>query len=314
MAKNPAAYTSGKNKTELIALILRLRKIHALAALVVLLGVLFVFALRADPTRQTLSAPQTRQLPIVMYHHVLPDLSRAGRYVLPVRQLEEDLRFLQTCGYTSVTVNDLVSFVRGKRDLPEKIVMLTFDDGYQSAEDYVLPLLEATDMKAVLSVVGQFAQTYTDSGDRNVRYACLSWDALRRLKDSGRFELQSHSYNLHSNEKNGRRGLAQKSGESEESYRAMLTADLMKNQEAIQTNTGATPTALVYPYGAFSPATTQTAKDCGFLSTMTCEEQVNTVTLGEPDCLYGLGRFNRPAGKDSAAFFQKLGISADKST
>ena len=297
-----------KNGTELIALILRLRKIHAFALLLVLLCVLFAFALRADPTRQTLWAPQTRQLPIVMYHHVLPDLSRAGRYVLPVRQLEEDLLYLQSCGYTSVNVGDLAAFVNGKRDLPEKIVMLTFDDGYQSAEDYVLPLLEQTDMKAVLAVVGQFAQTYTDSGDTNVRYACLSWDALRRLHESGRFELQSHTYNLHSNRTNGRRGLAQKSGESEEAYRAMLTADLMKNQEAIQSHTGATPTALVYPYGAFSPATTRTAKDCGFLATLTCEEQINTVTPGDPDCLYGLGRFNRPAGKESAAFFKKLGI------
>ena len=299
---------------ELIGLILRLRKMHAVSALAVLLFVLFLFALRADPTRQVLSAPETRRLPIVMYHHVLPDLSRAGRYVLPVRQLEEDLQYLQACGYQSVTVDDLVAFVQGTRDLPEKIVMLTFDDGYQSAEDYVLPLLEQTDMKAVLAVVGQFAQTYTDSGDTNVRYASLSWDALRRLRESGRFELQSHSYALHSNEKNGRRGLAQLQGESEESYRAMLTADLQRNQDAIQTNTGATPTALVYPYGAFSPATTQIAKDCGFLATLTCEEQVNTVTLGEPDCLYSLGRFNRPAGKGSAAFFQTLGISADQST
>ena len=308
MIKEEAAYISGKNKTELIDLIFRLRKIHIAAALAVLVCVLFVFALRADPTRQVLSAPETRRLPVVMYHHVLPDRSRAGRYVLPVQQLEADLQYLRSCGYQSVTVDDLVAFVRGRRELPEKIVMLTFDDGYQSAEDYVLPLLEETDMQAVLSVVGQFAQTYTDSGDKNVRYACLSWDALRRLRESGRFELQSHTYNLHSNRKNGRRGLAQLQGESEEAYRAMLTADLEKNQAAIQSNTGVTPTALVYPYGAFSPATTQTAKDCGFLSTMTCAEQVNTITPGDPNCLYGLGRFNRAAGQTSAAFFQKLGI------
>lgn len=298
----------------MIDLIFRLRKIHIAALLAGLVCVLFVCALRADPTRQVVSAPEARRLPIVMYHHVLPDRSRAGRYVLPVQQLEQDLQYLRSCGYQSVTVDDLVAFVRGKRELPEKIVMLTFDDGYQSAENYVLPLLEKTDMKAVLSVVGQFAQTYTDSGDTNVRYACLSWDALRRLSDSGRFELQSHTYDLHSNKAGARRGLAQQKGESEESYRAMLTADLMKNQEAIQTNTGVTTTALVYPYGAFSPATTQIAKDCGFLSTMTCEEQVNTVTLGESDCLYGLGRFNRPAGKTSAAFFQKLGIVPDEKT
>ena len=288
-------------------MILRLRKIHLFSLLLVLLGVLFLLALRADPTRQVLSAPQTRQLPVVMYHHVLQDESRAGRYVLPVRQLEADLQFLRDCGYTSVTVADLLAFVRGERELPEKIVMLTFDDGYQSMETYVLPLLEQTGMKAVLSVVGQFAQTYTDSGDTNVNYASLSWAALRRLAQSGCFELQNHTYALHDN-RHGRRGLAQKKGEDESAYRALLTEDLQKNQEAICANTGVTPTALVYPYGAFSAPTQEIAKALGFSATMTCAEQVNTLTAGDPACLFGLGRFNRPAGAQSAAFFKRLGI------
>ena len=289
-------------------MIIRLKKIHVLSLLALLSGVLFVLAVRADRAKPVVSTVQTRALPVVMYHHVLRDTHRAGKYVLPEQTLREDLAYLQACGYTSVTVGDVLAFVKGEKELPEKIVMLTFDDGYQSMETYVLPLLQAYGMKAVLSVVGQFAQTYTDSGDTNVNYACLSWDALRRLADSGRFELQNHTYDLHKNGTKGRKGLAQQPGETPDAYRAMLTEDLMKNQNAIRQFTGQTPTALTYPFGAFSDSTPQIAKDCGFQAILTCAQTVNTVTQGDTESLFALGRFNRAAGKTSAAFFKKLGI------
>lgn len=289
-------------------MIIRLRKIHVFALLALLSGVLLLLAVRADPAKQALSPVQSRTLPVVMYHHVLRDPRRAGKYVLPEETLREDLAYLKQCGYTSVTVGDVLAFVKGEKDLPEKIVMLTFDDGYQSMETYVLPLLREYGMKAVLSVVGQFAQTYTDSGDTNVGYACLSWDALRRLSDSGCFELQNHTYDLHKSGA-GRKGLAQKRGETLDAYRAMLTADLMKNQNAIRQYTGQTPAALTYPFGACSDSTPQIAKDCGFQAILTCAQTVNTVTQGETESLFSLGRFNRAAGVDSAAFFKKLGIA-----
>ncbi len=295
-------------KAEMVCMVLRIKKRRVAFLALILCCAFLALALNAGQLKKTMAAPQTRRLPVVMYHHVLRDSANAGRYVLPQDQLARDLRFLQQAGYVSVTVADLLQFVRGERELPEKIVMLTFDDGYQSMEDYVLPLLLETNSRAVLSVVGSFAQTYTDSGDRNVRYACLSWDALRRLSDSGRFELQSHTWALHDN-RHGRRGLAQKKGEDAAAYRILLTKDLQQNQNAIREHTGRTPTALVYPFGAFSPATKQVAVDCGFLCTMTCEEKVNTITAGDEGCLLGLGRFNRPAGPDSAAFFKRLGIT-----
>ena len=289
-------------------MIIRFRKIYVLSLLFLLSGVLFLLALRADQTQQVLSAAQTRALPIVMYHHILRDPSRAGKYVLPEQTLREDLSYLQTQGYTSVTVEDVLQFVKGTRELPEKIVMLTFDDGYQSMETYVLPLLQTFGMKAVLSVVGEFAQTYSDNSDTNVNYACLSWDALRRLSGSGLFELQNHTYALHRN-RDGRKGLAQKKGESAQDYRAMLTQDLMKNQTEIAHYTGATPTALVYPFGAYSETTLPVAKACGFQAILTCAQQINTITQGDPESLFALGRFNRAPGESSAAFFAKLGIA-----
>ena len=154
-------------------MVFRFKKIHVLFLLALLSGVLLLLAIRADPTRQVLSAAQTRSLPIVMYHHVLRDKSRAGKYVLPQETLREDLACLQALGYTSVTVGDVLQFVRGTGDLPEKIVMLTFDDGYQSMETYVLPLLREFRMRAVLSV-----DTSSEISRRTPGSVCFRMDRI----------------------------------------------------------------------------------------------------------------------------------------
>ena len=46
-------------------------------------------------------------------------------------------------------------------------------------------------------------------------------------------------------------------------------------------------------------------KELGFAATLTCEYRINRLTH-DPDCLYGLGRYLRPAGVDSAAFFSAI--------
>ena len=49
-------------------------------------------------------------------------------------------------------------------------------------------------------------------------------------------------------------------------------------------------------------------KEMGFQCTLGCEEGVNTVTR-DPDCLYQMKRFNRPAGISTGAFMKKAGIT-----
>ena len=69
-------------------------------------------------------------LPIVMYHGLSEDPAAWGDYVISPAQFEADLRYLREQGYTTVTVADLLAYVDEGTALPERPVMLTFDDGY----------------------------------------------------------------------------------------------------------------------------------------------------------------------------------------
>ena len=90
----------------------------------------------------------------LMYHQVLKDESRSGKYIITPYELEEDLKYLSANGYVSVLPSELTQINDGERKLPEKAVMITFDDGYETGLYYVLPLLKKYGMKAVINVVG----------------------------------------------------------------------------------------------------------------------------------------------------------------
>ena len=98
----------------------------------------------------------TVPVPIVMYHSVLKSSKQLGKFVITPTELENDFKYLQANGYTAITMTQLINFVYDGNPLPQKPVIITFDDGYLNNYTYVTPLLEEYDMKAVISIVGKF--------------------------------------------------------------------------------------------------------------------------------------------------------------
>lgn len=77
-------------------MIIRIKKLHILAAVFGLLCVSFLLALKAEkPFRQVLAAEDERLLPIVMYHHVTEKAKRAGKYVIKADELRHDLEYIE---------------------------------------------------------------------------------------------------------------------------------------------------------------------------------------------------------------------------
>ncbi len=248
-----------------------------------------------------------RKLPVVMYHQLTKNPQKSGKYVLTVESFEKDLQFLKTKGYQSVTVKQLIDFSQGEGDIPEKAILITFDDGQETLYEYAMPLLEKYGFTAVGFVVGALADHYTEINDHNLNYSYLNWQQIKEMSDGDIVEIESHSFDLHKN-KNGRSGIKKKKGETFENYREFLCSDVSKMKTAMINNTGKNPTAFAFPFGSFSSESTEILKECGFKMTLTCEERVTIIKKAEPESLFGLGRYNRPEGISSENFFEKMGI------
>ena len=174
-----------------------------------------------------------KDVPIIMYHSILRSSHSGSEYIISEADFERDLKFLKKQGYTPIVMQDLIDFVDGKGTLPEKPIILTFDDGYFNNCSYAFPLLKKYDCKAVISIIGYYTDLYTETPDENPAYSHLTWKDIKEMIASGNVEFQNHSYNLHTIDK-GRNGTKKKKGESLADYKAILTSDLGKLQDAFK--------------------------------------------------------------------------------
>lgn len=238
---------------------------------------------------------------ILMYHSILKDPQRAGQHVLSPDTLEQDLRYLKEQGYTTVFMQQIIDYVYRDVPLPEKPVVLTFDDGYLNNLTYVLPLLEKYDMKATLSIVGAYTEQAERENDENPNYAYLKKQRIAEMAQSGRIEIGAHSYDMHGQQT--RKGSARKKGESAGQYQAAFRADTERCL-ALLAECGVQANVYAYPYGAISAESEPVLREMGFLASLSCREKPNYITK-DPDCLWQLGRYNRPSGVSTETFMEK---------
>lgn len=271
----------------------------ALALAVSVTGIVIQVAVPAN----AVPVPEGIELPIAMYHHILKEDARLNKYTVSPAEFRSDMQYLKDNGYTSVTMQDLISYANDGTPLPEKPVMITFDDGYESFHEYAYPILQEFDFKAVYSIVGRYADQYTAADDHHIRYSHCTWNQIAQMHESGLVEIQNHSYNLHEN-KNGRHGSMKKAGEGSGNYKTMLEADLGKLQQECEENISWKPTTFTYPFGQISKEALPIIKGMGFQGALTCQEKLNYIT-GEPEQLYHLNRFNRPHGTSLQSIIEK---------
>lgn len=188
------------------------------------------------------------RLPVLMYHHVVPNGERCNEMTVTVGRLERDLQWLAEHGYHTVLPRELAA----GQPLPEKPVLITFDDGYRSNYDLAYPLLQKYQAKAVIAIMVYMQDYWTGS--------FLSWDMCREMTASGLVEIGSHGYITHNldtrmgNFVAGQaNGVQRKKGESDLDFRLRVLEDLRCSHERITVELGAPPTYFAYPFGKTDP-------------------------------------------------------------
>ena len=275
----------------------------------VILLVALVFVLSGAIVRQARQVaaqidPNAVAVPIIMYHSILKDPAYAGNYVISPSLLENDLRWLKENGYTAVLPRELVDYVQNGVPLPEKPVVLSFDDGYYNNYLYAYPLIQQYDMKMVLAIIGIHTDKFSQVDENNAYYSHCTWEQIREMEDSGLVELANHTYNLHAyNEK--RHGCSKNTWEAEGTYRQMLCEDVLKVQNRAKEQIGQAPITFVYPFGSYCKETKAIIQDLNFICTFSCKSGINAITR-DPECLREMKRFLRPSGSSSEVYFGKI--------
>ncbi len=244
-------------------------------------------------------------LPILMYHDVKE--TKPGKDSVTPSELRSDLCWLRTNGYTPVTLAQAAAYVYEGAALPERPIVLSFDDGLLSVYTTAAPILSEFGAPFVLAAIGRSADEFSALPDGTPRYAHATWTQLRELQESGLAEVQNHSYDLH-RDSGGVLGCARKSGESGSAYALRLSSDLTKMQERVYAELGTTPLAFVYPYGKYNDLSEGVLRELGFRASLTCDFGMNLLTR-DPDCLMAMKRICRSHGADLPALLAQANES-----
>jgi peptidoglycan/xylan/chitin deacetylase (PgdA/CDA1 family) len=203
------------------------------------------------PTATPVVLPDEARVPILMYHYVSELPANADRYRRDLTISPEDfkaqLQYLADAGYHTITLTDLVFHLTQSYPLPQRPVVLTFDDGYSDAYEVVFPLL------LDYGFTGTFFVLATPAHFESPGY--MTWAQMKEMSDAG-MDIQAHG-----------RDHVDLRGRSYD----YLVYQILGIQEAIQHHTGHLPRFFCYPSGQRDADVIAVLKSAGYWGAVTTE-------------------------------------------
>ncbi|MBN1037403.1 polysaccharide deacetylase family protein [Clostridium botulinum] len=175
-------------------------------------------------------------VPVLYYHSVKN--SENNEVIIAPQKLRNQLRYIKDSGYTTLTLKELEDYLLNNTPIPEKSIVITFDDGYMDNYTNAFPILKDLDMKATI-----FCITFELDG----KYY-LSESAIKKMSDYG-IDIQSHTA--------GHPDLTKMT------YDEQLK-EFLESKEILEAITEKPVTSIAYPYGNYNDNSVKAAKDAGF--------------------------------------------------
>ncbi|MDE7348363.1 MAG: polysaccharide deacetylase family protein, partial [Clostridia bacterium] len=247
----------------------------------------------ASKSGESLSQTCLGDLTILMYHNTLAKGKKQSVYCINQDNLRKDFEYLKNNGYNVISCQSLIEHVDNGVALPDKAVILTFDDGYLNNITYALPLLEEFGYSGLFSVVGDYT-AFDKNGKGGGDFIYFGWDDIAQVADNANVEIGLHSYSMHNTRP--RLGVSQLKSESDEEYKQTFASDTQKLVDKLG-ELGVTSNIYAYPYGKYTKISESVLKDKGVVMTLTCNEGINHI-YGRRS-LYIIKRINIDATKSS---------------
>jgi len=199
------------------------------------------------PEAMVTSAARLR-VPILMYHEIAQPPDSASHLAVSPAAFAEQLAYLHGERFKTITVAELSAALMGCTEkLPERTVVLTFDDGYEDFHSQAMPLLERYGFTATVFVTTGWIQDAGPplAGRRPGRM--LSWSQIAEAAHEG-IEIGAHSH---------------RHPQLDQLPEKLLREELYTSKAQLEDKLGSAVPGLAYPFGYSNARVRQVARDAG---------------------------------------------------
>lgn len=200
---------------------------------------------------------KAQSVPVLLYHGVVdePDGSNVTKAAF-----QDQMFALKKAGYTSITIEELYNFLHGHAPLPDKSILITFDDGRKDSYYNGDPVLKAVGYNAVMFAISKFSARQGDS-------YYLSLNELKQMVTTGRWNIQSHGDQAHLFQLLDAKGstghflsnklwiIPERRWETDDEFKIRVHKDLLVSKEEFERKLGLPIISFAFPFGDFGQQT-----------------------------------------------------------
>lgn len=179
-------------------------------------------------------------VPIIFYHHIR-DEHNGDRYSVSIENFSKQMALLRKYGYQTISTQQLVEHLVTGKSLPERPIIITFDDGYEDVYINAFPIMEKYGFKGVVYIVS----------DRLYSNGFLKVDLLKDLLKHG-WEVGSHSVS-HADLVNNHNAVRQ---------------EVLQSKLDLEKALGIKVYSFAYPFGLNDPYVSKKVSEYGYKSGM----------------------------------------------
>jgi peptidoglycan/xylan/chitin deacetylase (PgdA/CDA1 family) len=235
---------------------------------------------------------QTAQTIIYCYHRLVDKVRYPGTEITPA-VFEAQMKELKDRGITVISLQDLLAWKRGEKNIPPRCAVITFDDGWKSQYEVAWPILKKFGYTFTMFIYTEGVAGASLGGGQ-----AITWEMLADMRDNG-IDIEAHSathqdlregHTIMVIEPGGKRTKKKLTGAE---YEQWIQNEVVGCKQLLEQRLGIKINCFAVPFGTYNEHVKEIARNAGYEAMFTVYGQ--PITFTSP--MNALGRYAIEANK-----------------
>jgi peptidoglycan/xylan/chitin deacetylase (PgdA/CDA1 family) len=246
----------------------------------------------ASPKIKKPVVDQTAQVIIFCYHRLVDKIRYPGTEITPAA-FEAQMKELKDRGITVISMQDLLAWKRGEKNIPPRCAVISFDDGWKSQYEVAWPILKKYGYPVTMFIYTEGVRGGALGGGE-----AITWEQLGDMRDNG-VDIEAHSathqdlregHSIMLASTGGKRTRAKLTGPQ---YEQWVQNEVVGCKQLLEQRLGIKVNCFAVPFGNYNEHVKELARNAGYEAMFTVYGQPITFT----SALDSLGRYAIEANK-----------------